>query len=128
MKRRLKTWKVIDSLSEELREAIDESNIELIPGIAWELTFRAVLYALRKCEQRVRETWPQIRPRVPKLSPPLKMDYTTLLTALKDLDKSGRYSEDDWEVDEEELIELAENALEFVADVRAVAISKGDAS
>jgi hypothetical protein len=129
MKRRIKTWSVLDSLARELREAIDNGDVELIPGIAWELCFRAARYAQRKCDsRRIRGMWFDLRQRIPNLSPPLREDYTALLTELKGLDKVAHYAEDIWEIDDEEITQLAEDALRFIADVRALAISKGDAS
>lgn len=128
MKKRIKAWTIVESLKDELERALDEGDFELVPGVCWDLLFRALLYALRASNQKVRETWPHLKPRIPKLTPPLARDYTKLFVRVKDLDKQVRYSEDEWEVESEEIEEIAREALDFIADVRKVAIQKGDAS
>jgi uncharacterized protein (UPF0305 family) len=119
-KKKLATKDVIERLAQELSRARDNEKWELVPGIAWDLLMKSLLYALRIKKQPVRPTWPQLRKKVPAIG--AASDYTALFETVRDLEKKERYSEgEEEEFDPDALSEIVDEVLEFVEQVRNLA-------
>src|SRR5207253_2464845 len=98
-----------------------------VPGIAWDLIVKALLYGLRIRKQAVRPTWPQLRKQIPALG--LATDYTRVFETIRGLDKEERYSDqEEEEFDTHALGRVVDEVLKFVNDIRKLAEETGKTS
>lgn len=121
MKKTINTWKTIEKLAKELNNELDNEDYEIVASLVWDLAFKAILYAAKKKGFSLRRTWPNLKPFLPTLTPPLKKDYTALLKSARDINKDARYAEDEWEFDTDHVQAIAEEVLDLVKDVRQMA-------
>jgi hypothetical protein len=122
MKKQLKTWEIIDNLADEVRNGLDNEDYEIVASLIWDLAFKTAMYAIKRRGIAVRWTWPNVKKILPTLIPPLKKDYTNLLSGARAINKDARYADDMWEFDTDFVRIIAEEVLDLVEDVRQLAI------
>jgi hypothetical protein len=113
-RRRIRTLDTLRRLADEVQQALDDDDLDIVASLLWDLAFKAAMFALRHQGTPFRRTWTNVRSLLPTLRPVLGRDYSTLLAAVKDIDRDARYAEDEWECDDDDVRGLAKDVLELV--------------